>query len=116
MKKSIVQNKSIQFAFKVIDLYKKLVTKNEYVLSKQILKSGTSIGANIHEALAGFSKRDFEAKMAIVYKESRETDYWITLLENAQFVEHDYSSLKVDNNELAKMLTAIVKTTQKSFK
>jgi four helix bundle protein len=66
-----------------------LVTKNEYVLSKQILKSGTSIGANIHEALAGFSKRDFEAKMEIVYKES------------------------VDNNELAKMLTAIVKQLRK---
>ena len=116
MKKSIVQEKSIKFAFKVIDLYKKLIEEREYVLSKQILKSGTSIGANIHEALSGFSKRDFAAKMSIASKESNETDYWITLMDYAQFVEHDYADLKSDNNELNRMLKSIVKTTQENLK
>ena len=112
MKQSIVKDKSIKFAFKVIDLYKELIAKNEYVLSKQILKSGTSIGANIHEALAGYSEKDFGAKMSISLKESSETDYWLTLLDYAQFVEYDYIDLKNDNSELTRMLAAIVKTTK----
>ncbi len=115
MADSIVREKSIKFAFKVIDLYKKLVAKNEYVLSKQILKSGTSIGANIHEALAGYSKKDFGAKMSISLKESNETSYWITLLDYAQFVEHDYADLKSDNSELTRMLASIVKTTKQNI-
>ena len=115
MAESIVREKSIKFAFKVIDLYKKLVAQNEYVLSKQILKSGTSIGANIHEALAGYSKKDFGAKMSISLKESNETDYWLTLLDYAEFVEHDYQDLKNDNSELTRMLASIVKTTKQNI-
>lgn len=75
MKESIVQKKSFQFSLKIISLYKMLQKEKEFVISNQILRSGTSIGANIEEALAGQSKRDFTAKMSISSKEARETKY-----------------------------------------
>ncbi len=112
MKESIVKNKSFEFALKVIDFYKELIAKNEYVLSRQLLKSSTSIGANIEEALAGQSKRDFTAKMSIASKEARESLYWIKLIEYSQFISKDVKELKELNTELIKMLTAIVKTSQ----
>lgn len=77
MKESIIKNKSLEFAKKSIDLYKLLIEDKEYVLSKQFLRSSTSIGANVNEALAGISKRDFTAKMSISSKEARESLYWI---------------------------------------
>jgi four helix bundle protein len=72
---SIIQKKSFEFALSVIELYKLLIAQNEYVLSKQLLRSGTSIGANVEEASAGQSKKDFIAKMSIASKEARETLY-----------------------------------------
>lgn len=80
MKESIVQEKSFQFSLKIIRLYKKLLIEKEYIISKQLLRSGISIGANIEDALAGQSKRDFTAKMSISSKEARETKYWLRLL------------------------------------
>ena len=80
MKESIVKQKAFEFSLLSIELYKKLIQQNEYVLSKQFVRSATSIGANINEALAGISKKDFTAKMSIASKEARETDYWIQLL------------------------------------
>jgi four helix bundle protein len=75
MSDSIIQGKSFQFALNIINLYKKLIAENEYIISRQLLKSGTSIGANVEEAQAGQSKKDFIAKMAIASKEARETRY-----------------------------------------
>lgn len=112
MKESIVANKSFDFALKIIELYKKLVAHNEYVMSKQLLRSATSIGANVHEALAGVSKKDFANKMAIASKEARETQYWLLLLDKSQFIEFNYADYIDDSSELIRMLTAIVKTSQ----
>ena len=78
-RQNIVQDKSFDFALRIIELYKNLISKKEYILSKQLLKSGTSIGANVEEALAGISKKDFIAKIAISSKEARETRYWLRL-------------------------------------
>ena len=81
MKDNIILDKSFEFAIRVVKLYKYLCDdKNEYILSKQLLRAGTSIGANINEAQAGQSKADFIAKMAIASKEARESKYWIDLL------------------------------------
>ena len=77
MSDSIIRKKSFQFSLKIINLYKNLKNEKEYIVSKQLLKSGTSIGANIEEALAGQSKKDFIAKMSISSKEARETKYWL---------------------------------------
>ncbi len=116
MKESLVKNKSLEFAFKVIDLYKVMLTEKEYVLSKQLLRSGTSIGANISEALAGQSKRDFIHKMSIASKEARESAYWLELIEYGKFIEdYNLNELKLLNAELIKMLTSIVKTAQENL-
>jgi len=80
MKPNVVRDKSFEFALGVIELYKHLKGENEYVISRQILRSATSIGANIEEAGAAMSKRDFIAKMAISSKEARETNYWLRLI------------------------------------
>ena len=83
-----------------INLYKKLLANNEYVLSKQFLRSATSIGANIEEANAGYSKKDFSAKMGIASKEARETLYWLKLLEEGNFIEFEFKEIKTDCEEL----------------
>ena len=114
MKESIVKIKSLEFAKRSIDLYKLLITEKEYILSKQFLRSATSIGANINEALAGISKKDFIAKMSISSKEARETLYWLELLEKSQMVTFDFKPFIQDCQELVKLLTSIVKTTQNS--
>ena len=81
MKENIIHDKSYKFALRVINLYKYLIqNKKEYILSKQILRSGTSIGANIEEAIGGYSEKDFIAKLSLAYKEARESKYWINLL------------------------------------
>lgn len=115
MKQSIVKTKSLAFAKQSIDLYKLLIENKEFVLSKQFLRSSTSIGANICEALAGQSKKDFIAKMSISSKEARETLYWIELIEYSNFIIYDNTSLKNNCLELISMLTAIIKTAQKNL-
>ena len=112
MKENAVQQKSFQFAIKSIELYKLLLQRNEFVLSKQFLRSATSIGANIEEALAAYSKREFASKMSIASKEARETMYWLKLLEIGEFIIYDYKIIKDNCSELIKLLTAIVKTSQ----
>ena len=77
MRENIIEEKSFNFALQSIQIYKLLITQNEYVLSKQFLRSSTSIGANVREASAGYSKKDFAAKMSIASKEARESLYWI---------------------------------------
>lgn len=114
MKESIVQNKSFAFSLAIIAFYKQLIEEKEYVLSRQLLKSATSIGANITEASAAQTKADFIAKMCIASKEARETKYWLQLLDKSGL-----TNLKVEDylnavNELIAMLTSIVKTAQEN--
>lgn len=84
MKENIIQDRSFAFALGVISLYKMLQNEGEYIISKQVLRSGTSIGANIEEAIAGQSKKDFLSKVSISLKEARETRYWLRLLKESQ--------------------------------
>ena len=93
MKESIVKQKAFEFSLQAIELYKKLLKQNEYIFSKQFLKSATSIGANVNEALAGISKKDFIAKMSIASKEARETEYWIQLLKHSKIIETDFDNI-----------------------
>lgn len=115
MKESIVQKKSFSFSLKIISLFKKLHEEKEFIISKQLLRSGTSIGANIEEALAGQSKRDFIAKMSISSKEARETKYWLRLLKESNLTNIDVSKELSEIHELIRLLTAIVKTSQQNL-
>ena len=116
MKDSIIKDKSKNFALRIIKLYKYLTItaeNKEFVLSKQVLRSGTSIGANIKEALRGQSRPDFRAKMAIALKEASETEYWLDLLYESEYIDKtSYTSIIDDNIELIKILTRIVKNTE----
>ena len=112
-KVNVVKDKSFEFSLKIIDLYKYLrYEKKEYVLSKQLLKSGTSIGANIEEAQAGQSKKDFISKMSIASKEARETHYWLRLLKYGGYITKD--EIINDSEELIRLLTSIVKSSDKN--
>jgi len=99
----------------IIKLYQKMIDQNEYVLSKQLLRSGTSIGANIEEATAGISKKDFIAKMSISSKEARETRYWLKLIDKSNLVEIDVNEELKLVEDLINILTSIVKTAQKNI-
>lgn len=112
MKQNIVKEKSFNFAVEIISLYKELQNNKEYVLSKQLLRSGTSIGANIQEATAAVSRKDFINKMAIASKEARETKYWLELYEKSQLVNQNFDLYINECDELIRLLTAIIKTTQ----
>ena len=114
--KNIIVEKSFNFSLTVIAFYKKLIEVHEYVLPKQVLRSATSIGANVEEALAGQSRRDFIAKMSMASKEARETKYWIRLLEKSQFINYDYENLLKEIEQMISILTAIVKTSQGSMR
>ncbi|MBR4646967.1 MAG: four helix bundle protein [Bacteroidales bacterium] len=115
-RQSIVGDKSLAFAKRIAKLYRFLVDKKkETIMSKQILRSGTSIGANIREGLFGQSRKDFISKMNIALKEAGETDYWLEILYSAEYLtEMEYKSLKNDNDELIKMLSSIIKTTKEN--
>ena len=110
-----IKDKSRDFAIRVINCYKYLTEeKKEFVLSKQLLKSGTSIGANCRESKNAQSRGDFQSKLSIALKEADETEYWLDLLYEADFIdEKSYQSIINDNLELIKILTSIVKNTDK---
>lgn len=118
MKESILKEKSYQFALRVIKLYKYIIAdKKEYVLSKQILRSGTSIGANVEEANQAQSKADFVHKLSISQKEAFETDYWLRLLRDSEYLtEAQANSLLSDCRELQKLLTTSIKTAKENLK
>lgn len=111
-----MQIKSYAFAVKIVKVYKYLCDeKREYVLSKQLLRSGTSIGANIEEAIGGQSRKDFYAKLTISYKEARETHYWIRLITDTNYLEPEKSKeLLGDCEELLKIIGSIQKTIRNS--
>ena len=112
LKDNAVEFKSKQFAIYIVRIYQFLTReKNEYVLSKQLLRSGTSIGANIREGIQAFSKNDFTYKMSIALKESNETCYWLEILHETDYLtDAQFQSIYENCNELLRMLTAIVKT------
>lgn len=117
MKKgNIIQEKSYDFAVRTVNLYKHLSQeRKEFVLSKQLLRSGTSIGANIEEAIGGQSRKDFYAKLTIAYKEARETHYWIRLLKDTGFLSKDTAqSFLNDTEEMLKIIGSIQKTIRNS--
>jgi four helix bundle protein len=101
---NIIQIKSYAFAIRIVNAYKYLIEEHkEYVLSKQLLRCGTSIGANIEEAIGGQSQKDFFAKLTIAYKEARETKYWLNLLRDTGYLSNEQSiSLLIDIEELLK--------------
>lgn len=112
-KENVIKDKSFKFAIRIVNLYKYLVSNKEYILSKQILRCGTSIGANVEEAIGGTSKADFSNKMSIAYKESRETEYWLKLLKETDFINTKiYNSVFNDCNELSKILYTIIKSSR----
>jgi four helix bundle protein len=115
MKENLIKDKSFAFAIRIVKLYQHLTNeKKEFVLSKQILRSGTSIGANVREAEHGESKADFIHKMSISLKETNETVYWLDLLAHSEYITNDaYTSINGDATELLKLLTAIVKSSKK---
>lgn len=112
MKQSILKDKSKAFALRVIRLYKYLCEeRKEYILSKQLLRSGTSIGANIAEAFYGQSEADFVSKLSISQKETSETIYWLDLLHESDYLkQNEYDSVYSDAEELIKLLTSSIKT------
>ncbi|MCD6579967.1 four helix bundle protein [bacterium] len=116
MKEGLVYEKTFEFALKIIELYKKLVNENEYIMSKQLLRSSTSIGANIKEALNSQSKKDFLSKMNIALKKSSETEYWLELLLATKYLDvENGENLLIKCKEINKLLSSIVKTTKKTI-
>jgi four helix bundle protein len=113
---SIVGDKSLAFAKRVARCYRFLIDKKkETILSKQILRSGTSIGANIREGVFAQSRKDFISKMNIALKEAGETDYWLEVIHSTAYLtDTEYESMKKDNDELIKLLTSIIKTTKEN--
>ena len=115
-KDNIIVDKSKAFAIRIIKLYQYLCAeKKEFVLSKQLLRSGTSIGANVKEAIRGQSKADFISKLNISLKEASETEYWLELLQEAKYITNDeFESMKDDCIELIKLLTSIINSSKKN--
>ncbi len=109
---NVILDKSFRFSLKIIELYKAMKSENEFIISKQVLRCGTSIGSNVSESVAAQTKKDFIAKMSIASKEARETKYWLMLLKESKFINYDFSELLNDVEEIIKILTSIVKTSQ----
>jgi len=114
MKENIIKNKSFDFALRIVKLYQYLIdSKKEFVLSKQILRSGTSIGALIRESEHAESTADFIHKLSISLKEANETEYWLQLLEKSDYITNiEFESINKDLTEILKLLTSIIKTTK----
>lgn len=113
-KDNLIQSKSFDFSLMIIHLYMDLVAEKEYVISKQLLRSGTSIGANIEEALAGQSRKDFIHKLSISSKEARETKYWLRLLKESRLTNIDVDTHIFEIQQIVNILTSIIKTTQEN--
>ena len=111
-KPNIIKEKTYKFALDIIKIYQQMINQNEFILSKQLVRAGTSIGANAEEATAAQSRKDFISKMSISSKEARETNYRLRLLRDSKLCEHiDFTDLIKESEEIIKILTSIVKTT-----
>lgn len=117
MKENIIKNKSFAFAVRIVKLYKHYVeSKKEYILSKQLLRSGTSVGAMVREAEHAETKADFKHKMAVAQKEINETIYWLELMKETDYLtQEEFSSINSDAVEIIKLITAILKTTKSNI-
>ncbi|MBN1633845.1 MAG: four helix bundle protein [Ignavibacteria bacterium] len=115
MKTNLIIDKTYDFSLKIILLYKELKKVNEFTIGKQLLRSGTGIGANVQESIAAQSRKDFINKMAIASKEARETKYWIHLIRDSNFITYDFSILLRDLDEIIKIPTSIVKTSSEKL-
>ncbi len=109
---NLIQNKSFKFALFIVELYKQLKVENEFVISKQLLRSGTSIGANIEEGLYGQSRADFIAKLSISLKEAVETRYWLKLLKQSFLTNADLDKYLLEVNDIINILVKILKTSK----
>lgn len=111
---NIIVEKSYKFAIRIVKMYQHLTSeKKEFILSKQILRSGTSIGANIEEAEGSISRKEFIAKIKIAYKEAKETRYWIRLLNDTDYIDQNtFQSIIADCDELLKIIVSILKSTK----
>ena len=118
MKENVVEDKSFEFAVRIVKLYKYLTSeKQEYIMSKQLLRSGTSVGANVCEAQQAQSPMDFLSKMNIALKESYESDYWLRLLHHTDYLnKEEYDSIITDCRSISKLLVTIVKSTKNNNK
>jgi four helix bundle protein len=115
MAESVILDKSFEFAKRIVKLYKYLIRKKVYILARQVLRSGTAIGANVTEAVGAQSRKDFVAKAFIALKEARETSYWLRLLHDSDYIEHEhFDSIHNDCHELIRLLSATVITTRKN--
>ena len=115
MRDNVIKDKSFGFALRVVKLYKYLTTdKKEYVLSKQLLRSGTSVGAMVREAEHAESKADFIHKLSIALKEANESEYWLELLHQSDYIDDKgFQSISSDLKEILRLLTSIIKTAKK---
>ncbi|MEM1260100.1 MAG: four helix bundle protein [Bacteroidota bacterium] len=114
LKENPLSKKSYEFALAIITLYKELASsRKEYILSKQLLRSGTSIGANVAEANGAISKKDFSSKISIAYKESLETKYWLSLLRDSKYIDSDRANTIIEKaDELSRIMFSILKSTR----
>jgi four helix bundle protein len=116
-KENIVATKSYAFALRIIKFYQSMKAKNEFDIGRQLLRSGTSIGANVQEAIGGQSRKDFHAKISISYKEARETAYWLRLVKDSEILPaEDCDPMIADIDELVRILGSIKKTTSTGLK
>ena len=115
MKENVVVNKTFLFAIGIVKVYQKLTAeKKEFVLSKQLLRCGTSIGANVEESEGGVSRKEFISKFQIAYKEAKETKYWLRLLHSTNYIEEqDFKILLSQIDEILKIIVSILKSTKK---
>ena len=110
---NITYQKAFQFAIKTVEEYKALTNNKEFIMSKQLLKSGTSIGANVAESKGAISKADYSAKISIAYKECLETKFWLRLLKHTDYLpENRFKTMYEDADELGRILFAIIRTTR----
>lgn len=111
-KENLIEQKSFEFALEIIKFYKSLINEKEFIISKQLLRSGTSIGANVSESISAVSKKDFINKLSIALKEARETKYWLLLLQKSELTNLDTITIINLNEEIIKILTAIIKSSK----
>jgi four helix bundle protein len=113
MKENLIQQKTYDFALKIINTSKQMQLNKEFVLSRQLLKSGTSIGANVEEAIGGQSRKDFLSKISIAYKEARETKFWLRLLRDSNSMDTRHSEeLIYQVDEILRIIGSIQRTTK----
>lgn len=112
---NIIANKTFDFSLKIISLYIQLKKENEFIISKQLLRCATSIGANVEEAIAAQSRKDFISKMAIGSKEARESKYWLRLLDKSELTKIPVEGYMIEIEHIINIITKIIKTSQESL-